>query len=552
MPDSPDELVTPDVITTEPKFSFDVRTEKWIPVVRSDGTRDEVGLLEALAQAHQLQEISDAMPPVECGLLRLLVAFALELFPLRDGDDWEELWNQGQFDAERVRKYLQEKWADRFDLFDEKYPFLQSADGDGGDKPLAGLLPSQPSGINAAHFHHGDEADFAVAPAVAARLLTTIAPFMTSGGAGLPPSINGAPPWYVLLQGRNLFETILLNCPSADRMPQFAQGVAPPAWRDDRPLLKENRAEASLLESLTWQPRRIRLLPHRALDSRGVCTLSGAETPVLVARMKFSPGWGTRFEWRDPHVSYRINKDGPSVVRPREGREVWRDAGALALLRETDNIGRDVAFERPIVVSQFAQLMNEQRLPADLPFQLAVYGMRTDLKMKVFEWQHARLNLPAPLLWKQQFRGWCESEMKRADDIAYALAQAIKHTYPRDGKGNAKAFDTLIARAQSDFWNQLRRHYLGDDKSLLKRLALLQPTRDKDEIAAALADWHQHLNHIARQVLAAAIGGLDTDAEAIRRMTEAKRKFHFRVWDLLHPAEAEARRQTKKNKGDKS
>jgi CRISPR system Cascade subunit CasA len=541
-------------IQANPKLSFDLRRESWIPAVRDDGTREELGLIEVLCQAHELREVSDALPPVECGLLRLLVAFALDIFPLRDGIDWEELWEAGRFTEDRLLKYFEEEWPDRFDLFDEQHPFLQSADFGGDDKPLAGLIPSQPSGTNAAHFHHGEEGDFAVAPAIAARLLTTIAPFMTAGGAGLSPSINGAPPWYVLLQGRNnLFETILLNCPTPGQLPEFVRDDTPPAWRDERPIQKEDRTEAGLLESLTWRPRRIRLQPHLATNGRGVCALSGIETPILVARMKFSAAWSTRFDWRDPHVPYRFNKDGASVLRPRENREVWRDAGALALLRHSDDSGRDVTFERPAVVSQFAQWMQEQRLPADFPLQIAVYGMRTDLKMKVFEWQRARLNLPAPLLWKEQFCTQAEAEMKRADDIAYALAQAIKHTYPREGKGNDKAFNTLIARAQSDFWNRLRLFYTDAPDSLLHRLAPLQLERDKAEIEAALAEWHGRLQSVAHKVLWDSIGDLDTDAEAIKRQIEAQRQFGARVWALLHPAEAEARKKEKaKKKGDKA
>jgi len=524
------------------QIRFDLRREKWIPVVREDGTHDEVGLLEVLGEAHQLREIRDPLPPVECGLQRLLVTFVLDIFQPRDATDWEELWNDGRFDEARIQKYFKEN-ADRFDLFDEAHPFLQSADAEGDDKPLAGLLPSQPAGTNAAHFQHGDEGAFAVSPAIAARLLTTIAPFMTAGGAGLSPSINGAPPWYVLPQGRNLFETILLNCPVLEDLLTFASGDAPPAWRDERPIVKEDRTEAGLLESLTWRPRRIHLRPHLATNGR--CALSGRETPVLVSRMKFSAGWSTRFEWRDPHVPYRIGKEGATVLRPRDGREIWRDVGALALLRHTEASGRDVAFERPAVVTQFSKFAEDGLLREDVPLQLAIYGMRTDLKMKVFEWHRERLNLPAPLLWKQQFHGTAENEMKRAEDVAYALGRAIKHTYPRDGAGNDNAFETLIARTHRDFWQRLRPHYTDAPDSLLHRLAPLQPERDKDEIATAQSDWHKALSQVARRVLDTAISGLDTDGEALKRQIEARRNFEARLWALLHPEAAAKKRKAK-------
>ena len=555
MPDLPDE--------TDAKLTFDLRRQPWIGVVREDRTRDELGLLEVLSSAHELRAISDTLPPVECGLIRLLVAFVLDIFPLRDGRDWEELWDAGRFDEPRLLKYFDEEWPDRFDLFDERYPFLQSANADGEDKPLAALLPSHSTTNSEMYFHHLLESDIAVSPAVAARLLTTIPCFAIAGGRGWSPAINGAPPWYVLLQGRNLFETILLNCCVTESLLPFAAGSAPPAWRDERPVKPELLLSVSQLEALTWRPRIVRLLP----TGSGKCSLTNAETAVLINRLKFDPGfyWVERngeaggdgknkksLKWRDPHLAYRTRKDQESPVRPSEGRQIWRDIGPLALLRHSEDTGRDVLYERPAVVSQFAQFVRQRILPADTPLRLAIYGIRTK-DAKVLEWQRHQLNPPAPLILEEKFHTLAEAEMKRADDIAYALAQAIKHTYPRDGKGNDKAFNTLIARAQGDFWNRLRLCYTDAPASLLHRLAPLQPERDIAEINDVLADWRGHLNRIAHKVLWDSIGDLDTDAEAIQRQVEARQKFGWRVWELLHPAEAEARKKEKsKKKGVKA
>ena len=530
------------------KVSFNVITEPWISVVRGDGAIAEVGLLEAMLEGHRLREIRDPMPPVECGLLRLLIAFAIDIHEPQDARDWADIWRKGCFDQEKVLTYFEEHKS-RFNLFDELHPFLQEARADGEDKPLAGLLASQPGGTNAAHFHHGDETDFAIAPAVAARLLAAIAPFMTAGGAGLSPSINGAPPWYVLLLGNNLFETIWLNCPViADILPQ--SGIGHPAWRDDEPVVKEDRTEASLLEALTWRPRRVRLLPYLAGENGHICAASGLSSAVLIKRMKFTAGWSTRFEWRDPHVPYRVSKDGAMVLRPREGRELWRDVGSLALLRKDEDTGRDFRSERPLIVTQFTTFIESRRLPNDTPFRLAVYGMRTDMKMKIFEWHHEQMALPAPLLWKRQFHSVTESEMKRAEDVAYALKQAIRQNYPRDGAGNDRAFDSLTARAQSEFWRRLRPHYIDDPNSLLHQLAPLRPDEDTEKQHAFTEVWQGALKKVAMQTLDDAIGELDADGEALKRQMEARRYFEGRLWALLNPvAAAEAK---KKKKGAKN
>src|SRR5207244_1069096 len=144
------------------------------------------------------------LPTVEFGLYRLLVTLVLDIFELQSADNLESLLDAGSFDAfdaVRIDAYF-DSLKERFDLFHAKYPFLQTPGMTSEKpKPLAALLQPLPSGTNANHFHHGNESAFAACPAAAARLLTTIAPFMTAGGAGLSPSLNGAPPWYALARG---------------------------------------------------------------------------------------------------------------------------------------------------------------------------------------------------------------------------------------------------------------------------------------------------------------------------------------------------------------
>ena len=236
--------------------TFDLVLQRWILVMDGNGKAHQAGLKELLLKAHTLREIRDPLPTVEFGLYRLLTALVMDAFGLSHSAQLENLLEKGHFDAAKVETYF-EAYGDRFDLFDATHPFLQTAEMTSeADKPLAGLLHPVPSGTNALHFHHALEKNFAVCPAAAARLLCTIAPFMTAGGAGLSPSVNGAPPWYVLINGQTLFETICLNCCTVP-LPQGNDGV--PAWRAKGRLEAGKRNTAKLLEGLTWQPRRILL-----------------------------------------------------------------------------------------------------------------------------------------------------------------------------------------------------------------------------------------------------------------------------------------------------
>lgn len=519
-------------------MNFDLAREPWIRVRRAgSGEVAEVGLREALTGAHLLREVSDPLPTVEFGLSRLLVAFALDIFfgepgAARNTEALNGLLRAGRFDAACVNDYL-DRHADRFDLFGPR-PFLQTADMEGADKPLAGLLHPLPSGTNAAHFHHGHEDDFGVCPAAAARLLATIAPFMTAGGAGLSPSINGAPPFYVLVTGRTLFETLCRNLfalPLAQETPG-----EPPAWRSSRRVGGGRCTQASYAQSLTWQPRRIRLVPGPG----GWCGLTGAEAPVLVRAMRFGPGDACDFLWADPNCAYRIDdrEADPTkalkVVRPRPGRAVWRDTGPLALLGRGD---RNSHFQRPRVLDQARYLDGEF-------FGLTVYGMRTDMKMKIFEWQRERLRLPTRLVLHDDFHFDAQNALERAEAAARLLRDAVKLAYPREGKGNDKALQTVIGYAEREFWRALE----GPYQAFLERLGGLAPD-DLDGLRDARAGWKGDVTEHARRIAYEAIDSFDADRAALERQTRALRRLEGGLRTLFETEkERQARLQGKKER----
>ena len=519
--------------------TFDLIKEPWIPVVAADGSVREVGLQEVLVQAHRFKAIRDSLPTVEFGLYRLLAAFALDIFEPKNTEALADLLNIKHFDVAKIEAYFT-RWQDRFDLFHERYPFLQTAGmNDSAEKPLAGLLHPMPSGTNAAHFHHTHEDDFGVSSAAAARLLTSIAPFMTAGGAGLSPSINGAPPWYALITGNTLFETLCLNLCVVD-LPLTKNQAGPPAWRDDRLVSLDRCQGASLLESLTWRPRRLQLVPGGA----GLCSLTGLPSPIIVRTMKFGPGASCDFLWRDPNVPYKIDDKGAKVMRPQEGKEAWRDTGPLALLREGEH-GREedkIRFERPRIVDQFATMSREGLLPKSTALQLSLYGLRTDLKMKVFEWQRETLTILKPLVLESKFHLEADAEMEKAEKIAYALRVAIKITYPRDGAGNKSAFAALTGSAERGFWQELRGCY----EDLLCRLAQTSAT-DEVAIQEVRQSWQADLKSAGQSALDEAIGTLDTDAEALARWVKATEFYRFRIRDIFStPEERMARAAAKK------
>ena len=249
-----------------------------------------------------------------------------------------------------------------------------------------------------------------------------------------------------------------------------------------------------------------------------MCALTGEVAPVTVSAMKFAPGFGAGFEWIDPNCAFRIG-DQRLILRPREGREVWRDTGPLSLLREQNWQSKNgkIAFERPAIMTQMGELIAERILPADHQLKLAVYAVRTDLKMKSFEWVREILRLPFPLLQGTRAAIEAQSALEDAESVAFALRRAIKVAYPREGKGNGAAFDTLISNTEKEFWRELRPHY----DEFTEFLARPHGDTERD---VERQKWRDLLGKVGWAVLTYALDDMDGNAVALERQTAGLQK----------------------------
>jgi len=496
--------------------SFNVLEEPWIPVVRPDGSREELGILPCLEQAHRLQEIRDPSPIIEFGLYRLLVALILDALIQADERpedplDLKELIDGEEFDRDVLKAYV-DQCGDVFDLFHPERPFLQTVVEKGKAKPLAAMYPAVASGTNVSHWDHQGEDQVSVTAQEAARLLATVAPFMTAGGAGLSPSINGAPAIYALPVGASLFETTVMNLPLRDQ----DSGGGTVAWRSSRQP-GEDRVQATTVEALTWRPRRIQFLPI-ATDTGG----------IEVAQMLFEKGDSTRLDWLDASLSYRYGKDKPTSVKMREGRPLWRDAGPLVLLDEYIH-GEDekkIAFRRPEVIGNAFEIAD-----ADRPLGVQIYGMRTDLKMKVFEWAKSCLAVPVGLGRSTRLGSVVDHEFQLAEKAAFALRTNTKALYPREGKGNKDALGRLVDRSERGFWLLLEGHLYP----LMNGFAALgeDAAEDADLIAATAGPWREAVTRLAVQKFEEAAKDMDADSDALMRQVQARSRLKATLRKVL-------------------
>lgn len=361
---------------------FDLVREPWVPVL-SGGARLDVSLQDALIRAHEWDGLALEEPTQVVALLRqVLLPVVLDALAVpRNNTEWSQWWDVGILDGERIATYLAEH-ADRFDLFHPEYPFaqvrgLRTAKDE--TKPVSLLLPAAATGNNVPLFSARTEGDPpALTSAEAARALLAAHCWDTAAiksGAVDDPQVKagkttGNPTGpvgqlgVVIPIGPTLASTIMLNTLivpqglALEDRPQWRAEPAVPGWR--------RRPAHGLLDLLTWQSRRVRLVPET--DEHG---LTVVRQVVLAAGDRLDP-----LPEDEPHTGWRQvenRKAGDPARRPvrhQPGRAAWR--GMAALLATTEPAA---GMSSTGLIKQLADLRAESYLPVDLPLQVLTVGV---------------------------------------------------------------------------------------------------------------------------------------------------------------------------------
>ncbi|WP_130797484.1 type I-E CRISPR-associated protein Cse1/CasA [Streptomyces otsuchiensis] len=330
--------------------SFDLTDEPWLPVLRTDGTMDEVSLSGAFAQADTIRRLVGDLPTQEFALLRLLLAV---LHDAVDGpqarEDWFALWEAPEPFA-LVPGYFAEH-RDSFDLLHAERPFLQVAGLRTGKDEVASLnrlVADVPNGD--AFFSMRRPGVARLTFGEAARWLVHAHAYDTSGiksgmagdkrvkgGRVYPLGVGSAGLLgAVYAEGDTLRETLLLNLlplnePEILGLPYPARHTDRPAWR--RPPTgpgggdKDDgtRQPDGLRDLYTWQARRVRLV--RTGGAVTGVVLGYGDPLALLAPWKLEPMSG----WRRSPAQEKKQKR-PLVYMPRQldpSRAAWRGLEAI-------------------------------------------------------------------------------------------------------------------------------------------------------------------------------------------------------------------------------
>ncbi|MBM0258164.1 type I-E CRISPR-associated protein Cse1/CasA [Micromonospora sp. 4G55] len=404
--------------------SFNLVDEAWIPVV--EGGRPRVlSLIDVLSRAHEIDGLATANPLEAVAVFRqVLLPVYLDACGIPDSEGgWKQRWRDGHLPAERIKEYLGDQRA-RFDLFGGR-PFGQVAGlrtAKDEDKPVSLLIAATATGNNVPLFTPRTEANPpALTPAEAARAMLATQCWDTaaikSGAADDPQAKGGKTTGnptgpcgalgVTVPIGRNLAETVLLNSPIVRQPPPGDV----PQWRRDRAMTGawEVRGPMGLLDLLTWQSRRVRLIPDR--DAAG---------GVVVRRVLLTAGDRMQPLPQDvePHTAWR-RVDKPRAgqapvapVRHAVGRDAWRGLGPMMATVPQEG----AAFNSSILLAQLADLGVD-----DVPLQVLTVGVAYGNQSAVVEDVIADL-IPLPLaaLAPGEVRGLIETVVVQAEDLRRA------------------------------------------------------------------------------------------------------------------------------------
>jgi len=515
--------------------SFNLIGEKWIPCVMHDGQREDLSLLDALTRADEVREIFDESPLITIALHRLLLAVLHRNFGPSNFKTWQSLWQAGKWDAGKLIEYLQE-WRHRFDLFDRKRPFYQVLIMNDAEHHPAVLLKQEAStGNNATLFDHSfNDTPTSLSPADAARCLIARQAFSIGGGISKPFNFYGATLTRgisMLALGDNLFQTLALNLMIYNEEKPIANTSRDlPAWEYDQPATpqKEGSQVSGYLDYLTWQSRRIHLIPEGEPTVVSRCQIQQnlrlPESPLIF----------------DPFKCYLVDKDrGFRPLPLSTSKALWRDSHTL--FQQSAQPG-DGAAKRPELFNQLARIdaaRDDGSIEARPSYALAAYGFATDpgKAASVLLWSRERLPLPLGYLDDQALTASLGDALGFAEEVARTLRASVRHLAklllaPDSDASSARQPDkndignlAHSFAAEAFYWSRLEPHF----KTLL--IALPQDVRadeyDRDILRygeTTVPEWARTLQRTAWAAFEETTRSLDSSARNLKAVAAAERQ----------------------------
>ncbi len=477
---------------------YNLVEEPWISCLMQNGKVEEFNLLDVFAKANDIKEISDDSPLVVVSLHRLLLAILHRNFGPKNFEEWKTLWRKGSWDVEILQSYFDE-WKDRFNLFDDERPFYQypQIKKAGGNEvkiaPLELLMQQKAAGNNATLFDHSVEANpDSYSPAVAVRYLIARQSFSFRGGVSYPFNFANATlvsGFSVLATGDNLFETLALNLVIYHRDKPIPiqvddEGSLDEPFWERKTLIQATEHEKDgllplgYLDYLTWQSRRIKLIPDEDLQTVKTCQL----------QQNFKLKESTNLF--DPFKVYVKGDDGFYPKNLSEDKSLWRDSHTL--FQQTNSIqGRSSLFSH---LANVAKFISNNEISGRNKYSFSIFGVIND-QANVKLWTQENLPLPLIYLNENSLLNDLETAIKFAEDIARDVLKSSLNKLAWELQPNIAGKDrSEKARKIADNFLSMLFYWSSLEAEFYKLLVKLPNSKDD-----AMCEWFSFVDKTAKE-----------------------------------------------------
>lgn len=324
---------------------FNLVDSPWILVKNLEEGTEEVSLEEVLINAQNYRGLCGETAAQDAAVLRSLIAVnhavITEMSPCVEDEEealdrWEEIWREGRLPETAIKTYFS-KWKDKFWLIDPDGGFLQSKTAEIGTDykapKLTGDLAESNNKLRLFQLRAG-EAKESLTMAEAARWLLNVNVYddTSAKAKGTKPNGEKFPSigagWLgklgqIYAQGRNLFETIMLNTVLL-KEDGTRWGPDKPYWENTAPV--QQREPISIPDNqagLLTFPSRLLLLKEQDGRITGFNLLGGGFFDKTDA-------------FNEPFTIWRPvkgKKNEPVHFAPRRhsaARQIWRDFSSIA------------------------------------------------------------------------------------------------------------------------------------------------------------------------------------------------------------------------------
>lgn len=407
------------------KISFNLLEEPWIPCEMKSKESKLLSIKNVLFQAREILDITSDNPLIVVSIYRLLLAILHRNFGPKNRNGWKEIYEEGKWDKNVLEEYFK-KWEHRFELFNEpenRFYQMDISETIKNETPIRKLNLALSSGHNTSLFDHNWDSEITpLSIENVAQILVAFQNFAVGGGKSVPYNYSHAPlisSIIALLKGNDLFETLMLNFIRYDQKHPFEKSEDHediPFWERDKKLLsedKDGRFPYGYLDYLTWQSRRIWLVPI-LYDGN-----------IKVKYVYLAQGEKVKQEWNwDPQMVYKVNKENKTLpLKLDPDRHVWRDAESLLRINDSDSKNRS-----PAAINWVSTLTQTGIIDLSRRYNLEIYGLCNDPKKaaKIISWHRSHIPLPLKLLEDQSLIDNVKTFIGKCEKIEQILSKTIQ------------------------------------------------------------------------------------------------------------------------------